>query len=77
MAESRITPLKPKFLPYLTEVPMENWQEERYLAIAETDLPDGQFPDSFPFTITEMLSPDFWPLSQQIGQRALINNKQS
>jgi len=39
----------------------ESWQEARDLAIAETDLPDEQFPESCPFTIGEILDSDFWP----------------
>ena len=47
----------------LAEAMAESWQEARDLAIAETDLPDDQFPDSCPFTILEILDSDFWPNS--------------
>ncbi|WP_157094688.1 DUF29 family protein [Picosynechococcus sp. PCC 7003] len=30
-------------------------------AIAETDLPDEQFPEVCPFTLADVLSPEFWP----------------
>ncbi|WLT37060.1 DUF29 domain-containing protein [Synechocystis sp. B12] len=43
----------------LEEAMAESWQEARDLAIAETDLPDEQFPDSCPFTIAEILDSDF------------------
>jgi hypothetical protein len=39
----------------------ESWPEARDLAIAETDLPDGQFPETCPFTVEQVLSTDFWP----------------
>jgi hypothetical protein len=47
--------------PRLKEAMVESWQEARDLAIAETDLPDEQFPEACPFTVEQVLSPDFWP----------------
>ncbi len=47
----------------LEEAMAESWQEARDLAIAETDLPDEQFPECCPFTIGEILDSDFWPNS--------------
>ncbi|MBE9176013.1 DUF29 domain-containing protein [Synechocystis salina LEGE 06155] len=44
----------------LEEAMAESWQEARDWAIAETDLPDEQFPDSCPFTVAEILDSDFW-----------------
>lgn len=46
----------------LIEARIEAWEEARDLAIAETDLPDEQFPEDCPFTVAEILSPDFWPI---------------
>ncbi|MBE9202522.1 DUF29 domain-containing protein [Synechocystis salina LEGE 06099] len=51
----------PGLKSHLEEAMAESWQEARDLAIAETDLPDEQFPDGCPFTIVEILDSDFWP----------------
>ncbi|WP_416309795.1 DUF29 domain-containing protein [Spirulina sp. 06S082] len=45
----------------LDEAMQESWSEARDLAIAETDLPDEQFPEVCPFSLEEILSEDFWP----------------
>ncbi|WP_255447871.1 DUF29 domain-containing protein [Picosynechococcus sp. PCC 11901] len=45
----------------LEEAMTESWSEARDLAIAATDLPDEQFPESCPFSLAEVLSPEFWP----------------
>ncbi|ANV84724.1 hypothetical protein AWQ21_10230 [Picosynechococcus sp. PCC 7003] len=45
----------------LDEAMAESWSEARDLAIAETDLPDEQFPEICPFTLVEVLLPEFWP----------------
>ncbi|WP_008313762.1 DUF29 domain-containing protein [Leptolyngbya sp. PCC 6406] len=50
----------------LEEAMLESWPEGRDLAIAETDLPDGQFPEDCPFTLNQVLSEDFWPDSRPI-----------
>ena len=34
---------------------------ERDLAIAETDLPDDQFPEVCPFSLEQLMNSDFWP----------------
>jgi hypothetical protein len=39
----------------------ESWPEARDLAIAETDLPDEQFPETNPFSVEQVLKSDFWP----------------
>ncbi|WP_309235927.1 DUF29 family protein [Planktothrix sp. FACHB-1365] len=39
----------------------ESWSEARNLAIAETDLPDEQFPEVCPFSVEQIMSSDFWP----------------
>ncbi|PZU94873.1 MAG: DUF29 domain-containing protein [Pseudanabaena sp.] len=44
----------------LDEALSESWSEARDLAIAETDLPDENFPDVCPFSLEEILNPDFW-----------------
>jgi hypothetical protein len=51
----------PGLQPRLTEAMQESWLEARDLAIAETDLPDAQFPENCPFTLSNVLNPDFWP----------------
>ena len=51
----------PGLKPRLDEAMAEGWLEARDLAIAETDLPDDQFPEQCPFTLDQVLSPDFWP----------------
>ena len=38
----------------------ESWSGARDLAIAETDLPDENFPETCPFSLEEILNPDFW-----------------
>jgi hypothetical protein len=45
----------------LDEAMGESWSEARDLAIAETDLPDEQFPETCPFSLEEVMSPDFLP----------------
>ena len=51
----------PGLKPRLEEAMVESWQEARDLAIAETDLPDEQFPETCPLSVEQVLSPDFWP----------------
>jgi hypothetical protein len=51
----------PGLKPRLDEAMVESWQEAKDLAIAETDLPDEQFPELCPFSVDQVLSPDFWP----------------
>ena len=45
----------------LNEAMTESWSEARDLAIAETDLPDENFPETCPFGLEEIINPDFWP----------------
>ena len=45
----------------LDEAMTESWSEARDLAIAETDLPDENFPETCPFSLKEIINPDFWP----------------
>lgn len=45
----------------LEEAMKESWSEARDLAIAETDLPDEQFPEICPFDWEQVLNEDFWP----------------
>ena len=45
----------------LNEAMQESWSEARDLAIAETDLPDENFPETCPFSLEEIINPDFWP----------------
>ena len=45
----------------LNEAMIESWSEARDLAIAETDLPDSNFPDVCPFKLEEIMDSDFWP----------------
>ncbi|MFN5515023.1 MAG: DUF29 domain-containing protein [Cyanobacteriota bacterium] len=49
----------------LEEALSESWSEARDLAIAETDLPDSQFPESCPFLLSEILNPEFWPAPEE------------
>lgn len=51
----------PSLQSRLTEAMAESWSEARDLAIAETDLPDEQFPAICPFSVEQVLSADFWP----------------
>jgi hypothetical protein len=51
----------PGLQPRLEEAMVESWPESRDVAIAETDLPDEQFPEICPFSVEQVLSPDFWP----------------
>jgi hypothetical protein len=51
----------PGLQPRLAEAMVESWTEARDVAIAETDLPDEQFPEICPFAVEQVLSPDFWP----------------
>ena len=44
----------------LNEALAESWSEARDFAIAETDLPDDNFPKSCPFSLEEIMNPDFW-----------------
>jgi hypothetical protein len=46
----------------LDEALIESWSEARDLAIAETDLPDNNFPEICPFSLEEIMNPDFFPL---------------
>lgn len=50
----------------LDEAMQESWSLAKDLAIAETDLPDDQFPHACPFTLSQVLREDFWPDSPLI-----------
>lgn len=43
----------------LEEALNESWPEARDLAIAETDLPDDQFPEVCPFSLEQIMNADF------------------
>ncbi len=45
----------------LAEALAESWDQSRDLAIVETDLPDESFPETCPFTLTEIMDQEFWP----------------
>ena len=45
----------------LEEALTESWTEARDLAIAETDLPDDNFPEIYPFSLEEIMNHDFFP----------------
>jgi hypothetical protein len=45
----------------LEEALTESWTEARDLAIAETDLPDDNFPEICPFSLEEIMNHDFFP----------------
>lgn len=45
----------------IDEALAESWTEARDLAIAETDLPDSNFPEICPFTLEEIMNPNFFP----------------
>ena len=45
----------------IDEALAESWTEARDLAIAETDLPDSNFPEICPFILEEIMNPDFFP----------------
>jgi len=45
----------------LDEALIESWTEARDLAIAETDLPDSNFLEIYPFSLEEIMNPDFFP----------------
>lgn len=49
----------PGLKPRLDEAMVESWKEAKDLAIAETDLLDEQFPEICPFSVDQILSPDF------------------
>lgn len=51
----------------LEEAMGESWPEARDLAIAETDLPDNQFPETCPFALDAILSDSFWPSSPSVS----------
>lgn len=55
----------------LDEAMEESWLEARDLAIAETDLPDEQFPDFCPFSFEQVMCEDFWPNSQMEKEGSL------
>jgi hypothetical protein len=46
----------------IDEALIESWTEARDLAIAETDLPDNNFPETCPFSLEEIMNSDFFPL---------------
>jgi hypothetical protein len=46
----------------IDEALIESWNEARDLAIAETDLPDSNFPETCPFSLEQIMNPDFFPL---------------
>ncbi|ASC70832.1 hypothetical protein XM38_017790 [Halomicronema hongdechloris C2206] len=43
------------------EAMAESWEEAKLLAIAETGLPDEQFPETCPYQFPQVMDPDFWP----------------
>ncbi|MBE9231834.1 DUF29 family protein [Cuspidothrix issatschenkoi LEGE 03284] len=51
----------PELKSRLNEALVESWSEARDLAIAGTDLPDENFPETYPFQLDEIINPDFCP----------------
>lgn len=45
----------------LGEAMDESWPQAKLLAIAETNLPDDQFPQECPYSFDDATNPDFWP----------------
>jgi len=45
----------------IEEALAESWTQARDIAIAETDLPDSNFPEICPFLLKEIMNPDFFP----------------
>ncbi len=51
----------PSLKPYLSEALAEAYQDAINLAIKDTNLPDGTFPTSCPYTLEQIFNADFLP----------------
>ena len=70
VAEHRLRILKlvnesPSLRAYPAEVLAEEYSLARLKAADETGLPEEDFPQACPFTIQQVLEPDFWPTHTQ------------
>ncbi len=45
----------------IAEAMTETWEEARLLTIAETGLPDEQFPEACPYEFDQLMNSNFWP----------------
>lgn len=52
----------PSLKPYLPEAIMEAYEDELYLALQETNLPEDTFPTENPYSIDQVLDPTFLPV---------------
>jgi hypothetical protein len=58
---SKLTAESPSLRRYPGEVLAEEYGVARLKALDQTDLPDDVIPTLCPFTIEQILDPDFWP----------------
>jgi hypothetical protein len=49
----------PSLKPYLQEIFTDCYQDARFLAVDETELPEDTFPSDCPFSVSSTLNPDF------------------
>jgi hypothetical protein len=49
----------PSLKPYLQEIFTDCYQDARFLAVDETELPEDTFPSDCPFSVSDTLNPDF------------------
>jgi len=53
--------VSPSLKPYLQEAMNEAYPDAVDIAMKETDLPLSSFPDSCPYTLTQVLDDSFYP----------------
>jgi hypothetical protein len=58
---NRLVAESPSLRHYPAEVLAREYTVARLRASAETGLPESAFPEECPFTIEQVLAPDFWP----------------
>lgn len=58
---TRLLEQNPGLKPRRDELLGVAYQVARIQAAGETELPEATFPDSNPFTLSEVLDPEFWP----------------
>jgi hypothetical protein len=51
----------PELKARIPEAMAECWEEARLLALAETGLPDEQFPEDCPYRFEQVMGDEFWP----------------
>jgi len=60
-AANRLLRDSPSLVSHVPELVADGYEEARYKAILETELPESSFPEVCPYTVEQVLDKAFWP----------------